>query len=305
VDNFGVTGDTPSHPELLDHLAAQFVNEGWSIRKLIRKIVLSRAYQLACVEDSGSVSVDPENRWIWRHSQRRLDAEEIRDTLLVVSNQLEHGPAPEVPSHQLPVIEVPNNGEVANSLLQYVNQVKNRSLYLPLVRGIVPVSLGTFDFVEQSMVSGNREVTTVPAQALFMLNDPFVRETALRIAKDVVAESEPSNALIVNVYRQVLQRSPTSDEARLAENFLNAYMNTITESQSNLISQQAPSGSSSVPVGTESSTSTGNEAAPEDGRPANIENEVEVKVTSNNGTEEAVAAFVQSLIASAEFRYVP
>jgi hypothetical protein len=138
-----------------------------------------------------------------------------------------------------------------------------------------------------------------------MLNDPFVRETALRIAKDVVAESEPSNALIVNVYRQVLQRSPTSDEARLAENFLNAYMNTITESQSNLISQQAPSGSSSVPVGTESSTSTGNEAAPEDGRPANIENEVEVKVTSNNGTEEAVAAFVQSLIASAEFRYVP
>lgn len=304
VDNFGVTGDQPSHPELLDYLAQQFVQDGWSIKKLIRKIVLSRSYQLASVDDAKSSAVDPENRWVWQHSKRRLDAEEIRDTILAISKQLEHGPATEVPSHQLPVIELPNNGEVANGLLQFANQIKKRSLYLPLVRGIVPVSLSTFDFVEQGMVTGSREVTTVPTQALFMLNDPFVRESSLRIAKDIVKNPEASNTLIARVYRQVLQRSPTNDETRLAQTFLSDYVKTLAEAQSESTAVPAQlvstDGSGAAPA-----TPVANEAAPEDSRQAEVVTEAVAKEKPTNETEEAVAALVQSLIASAEFRYVP
>ena len=305
VDNFGVTGDKPSHPELLDHLAEQFVKDGWSIKKLIRRIVLSRAYQLAAVDDPKSLAVDPENRWIWQHSQRRLDAEEIRDTILAVSKQLEHGPATGVPSQQLPVIELPNNGDVANGLLQFANQVKKRSLYLPLVRGIVPVSLSTFDFVEQGMVTGSREVTTVPTQALFMLNDPFVRESSVRIAKEIVNQSKSTETVVSRVYRQVLQRSPTIDETRLAQNFLGDYVKTLAESRSEATSQQTAQASGSGPAVAVSSTTIANDAAPEDSRPAEVVTETVAKETASNETEEAIAALVQSLIASAEFRYVP
>jgi len=305
VDNFGVTGDKPSHPELLDHLAEQFVQEGWSIKKLIRKIIMSRAYQLASVEDANSLAKDPENRGIWQHTQRRLDAEEIRDTILAVSGQLEHGASTEVPSHQLPVIELPNNGEVADSLLQFSNQVKKRSLYLPSVRGIVPVSLSTFDFVEQGMVTGSREVTTVPTQALFMLNDPFVRESSLRIAKRVVKESETNDSRIAKIYRQILQRSPTDDEVRLAQNFLIDYLKTLAESRSASASQQAAQVPGNVPAVAVSSTTVTNDAAPEDSRPVAVVSETLTNETASDESEEAIAALVQSLIASAEFRYVP
>src|SRR5262249_7525825 len=82
VDNFGVTGDAPSHPELLDYLAARFIEEGWSVKKLVRAIVLSRAYQLAAEAPAAHLAADPANRLVWRHSPRRLSAEEIRDAML-------------------------------------------------------------------------------------------------------------------------------------------------------------------------------------------------------------------------------
>ena len=89
VDNFGVTGDVPSHPELLDHLAARFVRDGWSVKKLVRTLVLSRAYQLGSEATSGHIAVDPANRLVWRHSPRRLDAEEIRDAMLAAAGKLD------------------------------------------------------------------------------------------------------------------------------------------------------------------------------------------------------------------------
>ncbi|MFM8328238.1 MAG: DUF1553 domain-containing protein [Pirellulaceae bacterium] len=305
VDNFGVTGDTPSHPELLDHLAVEFVNDGWSIKKLIRKIVLSRAYQLASVNDPDSLVIDPENRWIWKHSQRRLDAEEIRDTILAISYQLQSGPATQVPSHQLPVIELPNNGEVANGLIQFANDSKRRSLYLPLVRGIVPVSLSTFDGVEQGMVTGSREVTTVPTQALFMLNDPFVLEGSLRIAKAVLKGSGSSQALVSRVYRQVLQRSPTAQEAHLAQSFLSNYVKTLAESRSELASHAPVPVSDNPKAVSVTSSTVANDAAPEDARPTEVLTDTVVKQEASNESEEALTALVQALIASAEFRYVP
>ncbi len=88
VDNFGTTGETPSHPELLDHLALRFMNEGWSIKSLVRQLVLSRAYRLSSLDDPHARSIDPENRLLWHHNRRRLEAEELRDTILSVSGRL-------------------------------------------------------------------------------------------------------------------------------------------------------------------------------------------------------------------------
>ena len=89
VDNFGVTGDVPSHPELLDHLATRFVRDGWSVKKLVRAIVLSRAYRLGSEAPAANLAVDPANRLVWRHSPRRLDAEEIRDAMLAAAGTLD------------------------------------------------------------------------------------------------------------------------------------------------------------------------------------------------------------------------
>src|SRR5262249_12491660 len=88
VDNFGVTGDAPSHPELLDHLATRFLREGWSLKKLVRTLVLTRAYQLAADADSAHLAADPANRLVWRHAPRRLDTEELRDAMLAVAGAL-------------------------------------------------------------------------------------------------------------------------------------------------------------------------------------------------------------------------
>src|SRR6185369_10146950 len=89
VDNFGATGETPSHPELLDYLAASFTSEGWSTKKLIRAIVLSHAFQMSSEPNAAGVKADPENRLIWRMNRQRLQAEAIRDTILTVSGQLD------------------------------------------------------------------------------------------------------------------------------------------------------------------------------------------------------------------------
>ena len=92
VDNFGNSGATPSHPELLDFLAERFVREGWSIKRLVREIALSHTYRLASTYDEASFTADPENRWLWRHTSRRLEAEEIRDAMLTVAGRLDLQP---------------------------------------------------------------------------------------------------------------------------------------------------------------------------------------------------------------------
>src|SRR5207248_2889418 len=110
VDNFGVTGDTPSHPELLDHLATRFVKEGWSVKRLVRAIVLSRAYQLSAEAPAANLGVDPANRLVWRHSPRRLDAEEIRDAMLAAAGTLDRNRPSGSPARDFKVKEMNNTG---------------------------------------------------------------------------------------------------------------------------------------------------------------------------------------------------
>ena len=169
MDNFGINGDRPSHPELLDHLASGFVRDGWSTKRLVRKIVLSRAYRLGSDYPSSYREIDPANRLVWRHSPRRLEAEEIRDAtgLLGPSGTRRPGCSP---AKVLPMVEIRDDGPEARNIKEQADRALYRSVYLPLLRGLTPRSLQAFDPVTQTLVTGQRDATTVPAQALFLLN---------------------------------------------------------------------------------------------------------------------------------------
>jgi hypothetical protein len=224
VDNFGVTGDTPTHPELLDHLANRFVNDGWSVKKLVRAVVLSRAYQLSSETTPAHIAADPANRLVWRHSPRRLDAEEIRDAILAASGKLNLTPLTGSPAESLVVKEINNNGAEAKQIGEAANKSLHRSVYLPLLRGLTPGTLEVFDFAEQGMVTGNRDTTTVAPQALFLLNSPFVRQQSTALAERLLNEIGSDNvARIQLAYHLTLGRTATPQEVERVTSYLAAY----------------------------------------------------------------------------------
>ena len=224
VDNFGVMGDRPSHPELLDHLAAEFVGDGWSLKKLVRKVVLSHSYRLGSESSAKNLAVDPANRLVWRHAPRRLAAEEIRDATLAAAGVLDPVRPETSLARGLRVVELPNNGPLARRILAEANASKHRSLYLPLLRGITPRSLEVFDFAEQGMVTGSRDTTTVATQALYLLNDPFVRRQALNLAERLLRRTELDDEARVHLaYRLTLGREATAAELRRTRGYLSDY----------------------------------------------------------------------------------
>ncbi len=182
VDNFGIRGDAPSHPELLDYLAARFMEEGWSTKKLIHEIVRSRVYQLASTHDETSAQLDPDNRLLWRHSRRRLEAEEIRDAILFISGDLDPKMGGSTNT---------NTGRLGfESLAQKVDvdPKRRRSVYLPIYRGgYVPDLFQAFDFPDSGLITGRRNVTTVAPQALFLLNSEFMAKQSELVAKKLLA----------------------------------------------------------------------------------------------------------------------
>jgi hypothetical protein len=190
VDNFGVTGDRPSHPELLDHLAGCFIDEGWSVKRLVRAIALSRAYQLSSQASPAHLLADPECRLAWRHRPRRLDAEEIRDAMLATSGRLDRNRPAGSPVAGMRVRELGDLSQEARQLAAHAVVSPHRSVYLPLLRGLTPQSLAVFDFAEQGMVTGSRATTTVAPQALYLLNDPFVIEQSRALAGRLLSASE-------------------------------------------------------------------------------------------------------------------
>lgn len=224
VDNFGVTGDSPSHPELLDYLAGQFVEDGWSLKRLIRRLVLTRAYGLSSEATDQHLALDPSNRWVWRHSPRRLTAEELRDATLASAGTLNPARPAGSAAAELKVIEIRNNGPEATRLSEVIKASVSRSVYLPLVRTIVPPSLEVFDFANQGLVTGSRETTTVPTQALYLLNDAFVRRQSLAAADSLLnASGLEDTQRIEQAYQRTFGRQPTVSEIRRAQYFLADY----------------------------------------------------------------------------------
>ena len=224
VDNFGVMGDVPSHPELLDYLAAHFVAEGWSVKKLVREIVLSRAYQLSAETTPAHVAADPSNKLVWRHAPRRLDAEELRDATLAAAGTLDPMRPAGSPVKQLKMVEMVDNGAEARTIREAADRSARRGVYLPLLRGVTPHALEAFDPVDQTLVTGRRDTTTVPGQALFLLNSPFMRRQSLALADKLLADAKADDAArIASAYRLVLGREPTAKEVERARVFVTEY----------------------------------------------------------------------------------
>ncbi|MDP6554855.1 MAG: DUF1553 domain-containing protein [Pirellulaceae bacterium] len=216
VDNFGANGMKPTHPELLDYLATQFREEKWSLKKLVRRLVLSRTYQLAADNHAENFAKDPGNEYYWRMSRRRLDAEALRDSMLAAGGRLDL----ERPVAS-PVAEV-GHGEVGRGINTAPLEAPfpHRSVYLPILRGIIPELLGTFDFPEPSNPQGQRMATNVPAQSLFLMNSPFVVEQAESLADSVLkVESEPSSRVEL-AFLRCLNRFPKGDEVAQSLAFL-------------------------------------------------------------------------------------
>lgn len=221
-DNFGLHGERPTHPELLDYLATRFVAEGWSTKKMIRRIVLSRAYQMSSEFNESTFEKDPDNHLIWRHNRRRLDAESFRDSLLAVSGQLDLQPGEA--SLMANLGEVLIQDRLTPDKIQKPSN--HRSIYLCIMRSGEPEELLVFDLADPSLIVGARNVTTVPAQALFLMNSTFVMEQSRHLAERLLAEktsdgSELNDAQRVQLaYRRSLQREATSQEVDRAVNFL-------------------------------------------------------------------------------------
>ena len=217
-DNFGATGERPTHPELLDYLANRFVANGWSVKKLVREVVLSRTYQLSSTPDAKNFAADPDNNFLWRANQRRLDAESIRDGILAVSGQLNLQPLAGSPLSSLGDTDL---GRAARTSLK--SDSRHRSVYLPIVRDMLPEALDLFDFAEPSLVVAAREVTTVPSQALYMLNSPFIQENAAAFAKRFQGTSADPKERITAAYLTAFSRPPTAAEVARAEGYLKTH----------------------------------------------------------------------------------
>jgi hypothetical protein len=211
-NNFGKQGQPPTHPELLDYLAARFVEDGWSVKALHRRILLSRAYQLASAFASNA---DPDNECLAHFERRRLAAESIRDALLAVSGGLDRskgGPHPFPPENSW--------GFTQHNPFQAVYPSNRRSVYLMTQRIRRHPFLALFDGADPNSSTAQRGVTTVPTQALFFLNNPFVHEQAGRLAERLLAESGDEARRVERAYRLALGRPPTEDERRAASDYL-------------------------------------------------------------------------------------
>lgn len=207
VDNFGVTGDKPDDPALLDWLASRFVSNGWSVKKLVREVVLSRTYQQASGEEAWK-NTDPDNRLYGRARVRRLEAECLHDAILSMSGKLEAcsgGPtfAPSLAADQ-----------------GYRQTGHTRAIYLPAFRNSPHELLQVFDMADPSTVTGHRDAGTVVQQALFLSNNPWVRDKADMVADRLLKFSSAKR--IDELWLACLGRAPTPGERKIAEGELSS-----------------------------------------------------------------------------------
>ena len=219
TDNFGRLGERPSHPELLDWLALRFVQSGWSMKSLHRTIMLSETYRRGSNHDERSAFLDPDNRLLWRVNRRRLEAEAIRDSLLAAGGGLETAIGGSL-------LSTKNRDYVAGTAsVNPTNYESNRrAVYLPVVRSALFDVFQAFDFAEPSVSNGDRATTTVAPQALFMMNSPFVAEQAQRLAAQLLAPTEASDASrVTRAYAIAFGRNPTEAESARALAFLARY----------------------------------------------------------------------------------
>lgn len=219
-DDFGVNGSRPSHPELLDDLAARFVADGWSTKRLIREIVLSHTYRLSAATSTANEKLDPDNVLLWRHAPRRWEAEVFRDAVLAVAGRLETSRPARSFVGDLPLFQSPEfNSQTVVKPEQLEH--RRRSVYLSIIRGNLPESLKLFDVADPNVATARRDETIVPAQASYLMNSPWMIEQAGHLADRLAAEAGSDDAArLERLYRLTMARKPTEAERRDMLEFL-------------------------------------------------------------------------------------
>ncbi len=218
MDNFGTAGQKPTHPELLDYLAGKFMKNGWSTKSLIKELMLSRTYQQASTHSDANAATDPDNEYLWRMSKRRLDAEAIRDAMLAVSGELDKAPPVGSPLQKIDG-PTPQLGRFGNGLGD-VSENRKRSVYIPILRDLTPESLDLFDFPDASLASGSRDGTSVPSQALCLMNNATVMKMAEKGAEKLIAKYQSPTERIEAAFKLAFGRAASKTEATVAEQFL-------------------------------------------------------------------------------------
>jgi hypothetical protein len=213
VDDFGITGEVPSHPELLDYLAHRFRTEhGWSHKKLIRAVLLSRVFRQSGDHVGKSYEVDSQNRLLWRMSPRRMEAEVLADTLGQLRGTLDLEPA----TYTVPPYKSEDQGDGTTMLVIPEETLNKRAVYWPVFRRDQPVDLDVlaiYDYPDTRRAVGERDVSTLPTQSLYLINSDFVRKTAESLTGRITksSDSDSLRELCLRIYG----RLPTEVESQM------------------------------------------------------------------------------------------
>lgn len=203
VDDFGKMGSLPSHPELLDHIARDFIDHNWSTKHVIRTMVLSRTFQMAALPSPEAIADDPKNIFLQHMPVQRMDAESIRDHILACSGELKR----DIHGNSVPIyVEDQPNSRAKPRYQAPLDGAGRRSLYLELRRNYMPAFLRIFDMPNAAESTGKRNTTNVPAQALALLNDPFVHQQSRAWAKRIITRSSSPEERIRILHRQAFGR---------------------------------------------------------------------------------------------------
>ena len=204
VDNFGHTGDLPTDPALLDYLAGIFIDNDWSVKRLVKRIAMSHVYQLSS-EPGSAANIDQANRMYWRANRKRLRAEDIRDSILMVAGSLND--------------DIGGPGIKPGTTIEYGYEFDSlrRSVYLPVFRNTLPQIFEVFDFADPNIQGGQRTSSTIASQALWMMNHPMMVQQSNRAASRLLAMPHLTDGQrIDHAYWQVINRLPTATERAIA-----------------------------------------------------------------------------------------
>jgi hypothetical protein len=213
--DFGTRGQAPTHPLLLDFLAARFLASGWSVKSMHRLIMLSRAYQLVSREDAANARIDADNAYLWRFARRRLDAESIRDTMLAISGNIDRSMGGPHPFPDQTTWEFSEHNP-----FKAVYDTNQRSVYLMTQRFQKHPFLALFDGADPNASTAARVTSTTALQALFLLNDPFVQRQAQGLAGRLLSYRADDGGRIDRAYQLALGRPTSAEEQAEAKVYL-------------------------------------------------------------------------------------
>ena len=289
-NNFGISGMRPDNQELLDHLAVRFMEQGWSIKSLIKEIVLSQTYQRSSEYNAQNYAKDPANKLLWRANSRALDAESMRDAMLTLSGRI---------NYQRPhasVVAEAGDGHASAGGVDANNPM--RSVYLPVIRDKPDESLKLFDFPDSNITSAGRSQSIIPTQALFMMNSDFAAAQAAGMAKLIGARYRTPTDQIRHAFLWAYGRPATAVEEQAAGQFFQQYQPTRVVAAVTTTASQAPQGKSKSKGG---KAGKGGKKGGKKGKAGAAANSATTaaNVMNNNQT---LTVFCQTLMASARFR---